>query len=184
MPGFDTMATTCKEGERGAPTPLGETFRAFHGCHQLWLRSRGVHAQAKIRELRGRIRHIEWNTHRERRPAARETIQELSTELERWMHYRAALARLHDRNEYVVQVLRIKIKERPHLLSKGFFASRGQVLQVLEQNRSWYKVRTKDGRVGYVHKGDLVLGKPIELNSMPGRKGGSPSLQETGGGRG
>ncbi len=184
MPGPHRKVPTCAEGEKGLKTPLGEAFRAFKGCTQSWLRVRARESQARIGELQKEIRELGWSAGKAEAPSTGPSIEDLRKRLERWTNYHGALRLLSTQSRYRVSILRIKVKERPYLLAKSFFVSRGEVLDILEENRSWYKVRTADGRVGYLEKGSVVLGKPVRLNSKPGLRKGRADDSALDGGRG
>lgn len=72
-----------------------------------------------------------------------------------------------------VRVLSAKVMKDPKFIG-GTIASvaRGDQLTFVQAQKDWYKVTTRSGAAGWIHKGN-VTDKAVELSSKPGSGGGA-----------
>jgi SH3 domain-containing protein len=72
-----------------------------------------------------------------------------------------------------VRVLTAKVMKQPKFIG-GSLASvaRGDQLTFVEAQRDWYKVSTRAGAQGWIHKGN-VTDKAVQLSSKPGSAAGA-----------
>ncbi len=86
----------------------------------------------------------------------------------------AAAALLPAGKALVVQVLRTNLLAQPDFLSAGLCSlQKGNRLELLETQGSWYRVRNAGGVKGFVHRSAVVESKVTLSGIAPGPKGAS-----------
>lgn len=87
----------------------------------------------------------------------------------------AAAALLAAGKGLVVQVLRSSLLAKPDFLSSSLAGlQRGDKLELLETQGSWYLVRGAGGARGFVHRSAVTESKASLSAAVPGPKGASP----------
>lgn len=73
-----------------------------------------------------------------------------------------------------VQVLKARLLDKPDLLSQTVGEVRkSDVLTVLAETGTFYKVRTAAGKTGFLHRSAVVYGGSALTGALPGQKGAS-----------